>query len=50
MMVFFCDLKDIVGIDDAFQSGDLVWVETPLNPLGEARNIKHYADRVGNSF
>ena len=39
-------LKDIIGIDDAFQSGDLVWVETPLNPMGEARNIKHYADRV----
>jgi cystathionine gamma-synthase len=39
-------LKDVVGIDDPLQSGDLLWVETPLNPLGEARNIKHYADRV----
>jgi len=23
---------------------DLVWVETPLNPTGEARDIKFYAD------
>ncbi|KAF9519055.1 hypothetical protein BS47DRAFT_1370885 [Hydnum rufescens UP504] len=37
---------DVVGIDDPLQSGDLLWVETPLNPSGEARNIKHYADRA----
>ncbi|KAM5534316.1 hypothetical protein V8D89_012044 [Ganoderma adspersum] len=36
----------IVGIDDDFQPGDLCWLETPLNPTGEARDIKYYADKV----
>ena len=27
----------IIGIDDEFQPGDLCWLETPLNPTGEAR-------------
>ncbi|KAG5914887.1 hypothetical protein E4U53_004574, partial [Claviceps sorghi] len=26
--------------------GDVVHVETPLNPTGEARNLQHYADRA----
>ncbi|KAI1796290.1 cystathionine gamma-synthase [Ganoderma leucocontextum] len=36
----------IIGIDDDFQPGDLCWLETPLNPTGEARDIKYYADKV----
>lgn len=26
------------------QAGDVIHVETPLNPTGEARNLQHYAD------
>lgn len=26
------------------QEGDVIHVETPLNPTGEARNLRHYAD------
>ncbi|KAG6013328.1 hypothetical protein E4U43_007357 [Claviceps pusilla] len=26
--------------------GDVIHVETPLNPTGEARNLRHYADRA----
>ncbi|KAI0654776.1 cystathionine gamma-synthase [Cubamyces menziesii] len=36
----------VIGIDDEFQAGDLCWLETPLNPTGEARDIKYYADKV----
>ncbi|KAL1944242.1 hypothetical protein VTO73DRAFT_3427 [Trametes versicolor] len=36
----------LIGIDDEFQPGDLCWLETPLNPTGEARDIKYYADKV----
>ncbi|CAE7056553.1 unnamed protein product [Rhizoctonia solani] len=37
---------ELVDFDDEFKPGDICWVETPLNPTGEARNIKHYADKV----
>ncbi|KAI0832521.1 cystathionine gamma-synthase [Trametes gibbosa] len=36
----------LISIDDHFQPGDLCWLETPLNPTGEARDIKYYADKV----
>ncbi|RPD67064.1 cystathionine gamma-synthase [Lentinus tigrinus ALCF2SS1-7] len=36
----------LIDIDDEFQPGDLCWLETPLNPTGEARDIKYYADKV----
>ncbi|OBZ76823.1 hypothetical protein A0H81_04003 [Grifola frondosa] len=36
----------IIGLDDDFKAGDLCWLETPLNPTGEARDIKYYADKV----
>ncbi|KAF5388095.1 hypothetical protein D9615_000305 [Tricholomella constricta] len=40
----------IIGIDDEYQPGDLCWLETPLNPTGEAswkvRDIQYYADKV----
>ncbi|KAI8052176.1 Cys/Met metabolism PLP-dependent enzyme-domain-containing protein [Syncephalis plumigaleata] len=35
-----------IDIDDEFAEGDLVWLETPVNPTGEAYDIQHYADRV----
>lgn len=28
---------EVVGIDDEFKPGDICWLETPLNPTGEAR-------------
>ncbi len=28
---------EIIGIDDEYKPGDLCWLETPLNPTGEAR-------------
>jgi cystathionine gamma-synthase len=30
------DVK-FIDLDDEFQEGDLCWLETPLNPTGEAR-------------
>ncbi|KAG8982013.1 hypothetical protein FRC05_000155 [Tulasnella sp. 425] len=36
----------VIDLDDEYQEGDLAWVETPLNPTGEARNLKHYADKA----
>jgi cystathionine beta-lyase/cystathionine gamma-synthase len=36
----------IVGLDDEFQEGDLCWLESPLHPTGESRNIQYYADKV----
>ncbi|KAI0069148.1 cystathionine gamma-synthase [Artomyces pyxidatus] len=37
---------EVVDLDDDFTGVDLAWVETPLNPTGEARNLQHYADKV----
>jgi cystathionine beta-lyase/cystathionine gamma-synthase len=31
---------------DELQAGDIVHVETPLNPTGEARNLKAYAEKA----
>lgn len=31
----------LIDLDDEYQAGDLVWLETPLNPAGESR----YASR-----
>ena len=36
----------LIDIDDEFQPGDICWLETPLNPTGESRNIQYYADKV----
>ncbi|KAJ7228761.1 Cys/Met metabolism PLP-dependent enzyme-domain-containing protein [Mycena pura] len=36
----------LIKFDDDFQSGDLCWLETPLNPTGESRDIQYYADKV----
>lgn len=37
---------EVIGIDDEFRHGDLCWVETPMNPIGESRNIQYYAEKV----
>lgn len=37
---------EIIGLDDEYQEGDVVWLETPLNPTGEASDIQHYADKI----
>lgn len=29
----------MIDINDEFQPGDLCWLETPLNPTGEARHV-----------
>lgn len=29
----------IIGLDDEFQEGDLCWLESPLNPTGESRQV-----------
>lgn len=34
-----CDVSEL-------QPGDVVHVETPLNPTGEARNLRHYAEKA----
>ncbi|KAJ7507701.1 Cys/Met metabolism PLP-dependent enzyme-domain-containing protein [Mycena galericulata] len=36
----------VIRLDDDFESGDLCWLETPLNPSGESRDIKYYADKI----
>ncbi|KAF4602184.1 hypothetical protein EYR40_005388 [Pleurotus pulmonarius] len=36
----------IIDLDDEYQPGDLCWLETPLNPTGESRDIKYYADKA----
>ncbi|KAJ7368199.1 Cys/Met metabolism PLP-dependent enzyme-domain-containing protein [Mycena albidolilacea] len=43
------DVK-VIKLDDDFESGDLCWVETPLNPTGESRDIQYYADKVGGKL
>lgn len=46
------DLDDEYPSDEATKEGEvtrgriLVWVETPLNPTGEARDLAHYAEKV----
>ncbi|KAF7790899.1 hypothetical protein EIP86_001857 [Pleurotus ostreatoroseus] len=37
---------ELISLDDEFKPGDLCWLETPLNPTGEARDIKYYADKI----
>ena len=32
---------EVIGIDDEFKPGDICWLETPLNPTGEARSANN---------
>jgi len=36
----------IIDLEDEYQEGDLCWLETPLNPTGESRDIQYYADKI----
>ena len=35
-----------ISLDDDFQPGDMIHVETPLNPTGEAKDLQYYADKA----
>ncbi|KAF9075940.1 Cys/Met metabolism PLP-dependent enzyme-domain-containing protein [Rhodocollybia butyracea] len=37
---------EVIDFDEKFQPGDLCWVETPVNPTGESRDIQYYADKI----
>ncbi|KAF9534817.1 Cys/Met metabolism PLP-dependent enzyme-domain-containing protein [Crepidotus variabilis] len=37
---------EIIDLDDPFQPGDFCWLETPLNPTGESRDIAFYANKI----
>jgi len=41
-----CAKIPIIGLDDEYEEGDVCWVETPMNPTGEIRNIKFYAEKA----
>ncbi|KAJ3393720.1 hypothetical protein HDU84_001127 [Entophlyctis sp. JEL0112] len=36
----------VIDLDDSFAEGDVVWLETPLNPTGEIADVSAYADRA----
>ncbi|KAG6918921.1 hypothetical protein DXG01_010576 [Tephrocybe rancida] len=36
----------VIDLDEEYQPGDLCWLETPLNPTGEARDMQYYADKI----
>ncbi|KAH6915005.1 cystathionine gamma-synthase [Coprinopsis sp. MPI-PUGE-AT-0042] len=36
----------LIDLDDEYQPGDLCWLETPVNPTGESRDIKYYAEKI----
>ncbi|TFK28830.1 cystathionine gamma-synthase [Coprinopsis marcescibilis] len=36
----------VIDLDDEYQPGDICWLESPLNPTGESKDIKFYADKI----
>jgi len=30
-------LKELIDLDDDYREGDIVWLESPLNPTGEVK-------------
>lgn len=40
------DKIEVIGIDDEFREGDICWLETPLNPTGEAKYVVRNPLRV----
>ncbi|KAF8447887.1 Cys/Met metabolism PLP-dependent enzyme-domain-containing protein [Boletus edulis BED1] len=36
----------IIDLEDEYQEGDLCWLETPVNPTGESRDIQYYANKI----
>ncbi|KAF9568962.1 cystathionine gamma-synthase [Agrocybe pediades] len=37
---------ELIDLDAEYRPGDLCWLETPLNPTGESRDIQYYADKI----
>jgi len=37
---------EVIGLDDEYQPGDVGWLETPVNPTGESRDIRYYAEKI----
>jgi len=37
---------DIIDLDDDYMPGDVCWLETPVNPSGESKDIQYYADKI----
>ncbi|KAF8974209.1 Cys/Met metabolism PLP-dependent enzyme-domain-containing protein [Flammula alnicola] len=37
---------ELIDLDSEYRPGDLCWLETPLNPTGESRDIQYYADKI----
>ncbi|KAF8192491.1 Cys/Met metabolism PLP-dependent enzyme-domain-containing protein [Pholiota molesta] len=37
---------EVIDLDSEYRAGDLCWLETPLNPTGESRDIQYYADKI----
>jgi cystathionine beta-lyase/cystathionine gamma-synthase len=37
--VFLTGMQEIIDLDADLKEGDLVWLETPLNPTGEVRYL-----------
>jgi cystathionine gamma-synthase len=37
---------EIISLDDEYKPGDVCWLETPLNPTGESRDIQYYANKI----
>ncbi|TEB30148.1 PLP-dependent transferase [Coprinellus micaceus] len=36
----------LIDIDEEFEAGDICWLETPVNPFGDSRDIKYYAEKI----
>ncbi|KAF8341267.1 cystathionine gamma-synthase [Cantharellus anzutake] len=36
----------VIDIDEPYVQGDLVWIETPVNPTGEVKDIQYFADKA----
>jgi len=36
----------VIDLDSEYRPGDLCWLETPVNPTGESRDIQYYADKI----
>jgi Cys/Met metabolism PLP-dependent enzyme len=39
-------LQPIIDLDAELQKGDLVWLESPLNPTGEVYDVLAYTERA----
>jgi len=37
---------EVIDLEDRFQAGDVCWLETPLNPTGEARSVVRWISEL----